>query len=152
MKIYNKIYAAVFVLLCLTTSLCGCQEADPEFVHINNLISQLVARGERAGTDFIGSIYEYDANGQLLPPDFKAADAEGGSGVIVFVIPASEKETIDLTKCYLRATLTYDEFIYPTMSGRHNILVTEENPNGKVFAVKSGVNTVRKYRVMGIYE
>ena len=147
-----KFNISIFASLLLILGLQGCADADPNFVHDDCFISQLIARGTRAGSDFIGTIYEYDKNGQLLQPGFAPEDAVGGSGVITFIISAEDADQIDLTACYLRATLTFDEYITPTMSGRHNILCTEENPDGKVFTVRSGENTVRKYRVMGIYE
>lgn len=155
MKLFKKLYTSALMLGVLaSTAFTGCQKADPEFTHEDNLISQMIAMGGRQGseTQFIGTIYEYDANGQILPADFTFDEAIGGSGVITFVIPYAQKDDIDLTSCYLRATLTYDEMVYPTLSGRHNILVTEENPEGLVFSVKSGTGKVRKYRVMGIYE
>lgn len=146
----------IFILasLLLVLGLQGCAKADPNFVHDDCFISQLIANGTRSGsiTDFIGTIYEYDKNGQLLEPGFTPEQAAGGSGVITFIISPEDADKIDLTACYLRATLTFDEYITPSMSGRHNILCTEENPEGKVFTVRSGENTVRKYRVMGVYE
>lgn len=144
----------LFILtsLLFVIGLQGCAEADDNYVHDDCFISQLIARGTRAGADFPGTIYEYDKNGQLLQPGFTPEEAAGGSGVITFVISPADAKNIDLTACYLRATLTFDEFITPSMSGRHNILVTKENPDGKVFTVRSGENSVRKYRVMGIYE
>ncbi|MBD5367591.1 MAG: hypothetical protein HDR82_11445 [Bacteroides sp.] len=142
------ILASLLVMLGLQ----GCAEADPNFKHDDCFISQLIARGSRAGTDFVGTIYEYDKNGNLLEPGFTPEEAAGGSGVITFVIGPSDAKVIDLTACYLRATLTYDEFVTPSMSGIHDILVTEEKPDGKVFTVVSGEKSVRKYRVMGVYE
>lgn len=132
----------------------GCAEADPEFVHTDNFISAMVLMNGRTNdaATLEGVIMEYDKDGVLLEKGFKPEDAEGGSGVIIFSVPADERKVFDLTKCYLRATVTFDEFIYPSLSGLQNILVTNENPEGKVIAVKSGINTVRKYRIMGIYE
>lgn len=151
MKMF-KYSISIIASLLILFGLQGCAEADPNYIHDDCFISQLIARGSRAGTDFIGKITEYDKNGNELPEGFTKEEAMGGSGVITFIIAAEDAEEIDLTNCYLRATVTYDEYITPTMSGTHNILVSEENPEGKVFVVRSGENSFRKYRVMGIYD
>lgn len=153
MKLLKSNIIALFITI-MAFGLTGCKEADPNFVHTNNLISAMVCESERvAGSPSInGIIYEYDKNGALLDPGFDPVLAEGGSGVIVFIVGPEDRKTFDLTKVYLRATLTFDEFITPTLSGLHNILVDDEHPEGMVIAVTSGVGTVRKYRIMGIYE
>lgn len=148
---YNII---AILLTVLTLGMNSCVEADPEFVHEDNFISAMVCMSGRtnASPTLNGTVYEYDKNGMILQEGFTAEDAAGGSGVIVFIVDRENHDKFDLTDVFLRATVTYDAFIYPTLSGKHNILVTEENPEGKVFAVKSGTGVVRKYRVMGIYE
>ena len=148
---YNII---AFLMLLVTMGFSSCEDADPEFIHTDNFISAMTCSSGRtnASPTINGVIQEYDKAGNLLPPDFTSEQAEGGSGVIIFYVAPDEREDFDLTRVYLRATLTWDESVYPTLSGLHNILVDDEHPDGKVFAVKSGVNTVRKYRIMGIYE
>lgn len=151
----------MFLMVAFATGFTGCEKADPEFVHSNNFISNMVLMPVRtAGGDQItGKIYEYDKDGNLLPyfdstkveniPD----EAWGGSGVIVFTIAPEDRNKIDLTSVFLRATLTWDEVITPSLTyKRHNILVDEEHPEGMVIAVTSGTGAVRKYRIMGIYE
>lgn len=145
---------AVLALL-LTFGLSGCMEADKEFVHTDNFISEMVCMAGRTNDSpsLTGTIYEYDKNGQLLDPDFTADQAEGGSGVITFIVPFEDRNKFDLTSVFLRATLTWDEVITPSLTyKRHNILVDDEHPDGMVISVTSGIGTVRKYRIMGIYE
>ncbi len=145
---------SLFVIL-MSLGLNGCTEADHEFVHTDNLISEMVCMSGRTNDapTLTGTIYEYDKNGELLEPGFTFADTEGGSGVITFVVPVADRKKFDLTSVYLRATLTWDEVITPSLTyKRHNILVDDEHPDGMVIAVKSGIGTVRKYRIMGIYE
>lgn len=140
------------------TSMNSCEKADPEFVHTDNFIAAMTCENYSdhenplyASID--GKIYEYDKNGNLLTGDFTKEEAEGGSGVITFVVPVEKAKYFDLTAVFLRATLTWDESITPSLTfKRHNILVGDDSPNGMVISVKSGVNTVRKYRIMGIYE
>lgn len=140
-------------LAIVTLGFCGCAEADPEFVHTDNFISAMVCMNGRTNdaSSITGTIFEYDKNGELLPDGFTPEEAEGGSGVITFVVSQEEREDFDLTKVYLRATLTWDEFITPSLSGLQNIDPTER-PEGIVIGVKSGVGKVRKYRIMGFYE
>ncbi len=140
------------------TSMNSCEKADPEFVHTDNFISAMTCENysdheNPLYSSLDGKIYEYDKDGNLLTGDFSKEEAEGGSGVITFIVPIEKSKYFDLTSVFLRATLTWDESITPSLTfKRHNILVDEEHPEGMVIAVKSGVNTVRKYRIMGIYE
>ena len=157
-----KSYILLFLAVAFATCFTGCEQADPEFVHSNNFISGMELNTERTsggGTRIMGQIYEYDKNGNLLPyfdsskveniPD----EAWGGSGVIAFIVPPEDRNKVDLTGVFLRATLVWDEVITPSLTyKRHNILVDDEHPDGMVIAVTSGTGTVRKYRIMGIYE
>lgn len=140
-------------LAFVTLGFCGCAEADPEFVHTDNFISAMVCMNGRTNdaSSITGTIYEYDKDGVILQNGFTPEEAEGGSGVITFTVSQEEREDFDLTRVYLRATLTWDEFITPSLSGIQNIDPTER-PEGIVVGVKSGVGKVRKYRIMGFYE
>ena len=106
---------------------------------------------EKHALTYICTIYEYNKDGVLLDKNFTAEEAEGGSGVITFVVNLEQRESFDLSRVYLRATLTWDETITPSLSGLQNI-DPDERPDGIVVGVKSGVNKVRKYRIMGFYE
>lgn len=148
-----KLNIIALALAIVTLGFTACSEADPEFVHTDNFISAMVCMNGRTNdaSSISGIIYEYDKNNQLLEAGFKPEDAEGGSGVIMFVVSQEEREDFDLTHVYLRATLTWDESITPTLSGIQNIDPVER-PEGIVVGVKSGVGKVRKYRIMGVYE
>jgi hypothetical protein len=124
-----------------------CAEADPEFVHDTNTISQMVCRATPVGADYPGAIYEYDKNGDLVTGEFTQKDVEDGYGLILFPISLSLQNDVDLTNIYLRATITYDEFITPSLSGTHDI-----TGDGITITVKSGIGTTRQYRVRGFYE
>lgn len=154
MKILKFNIVAFALLLISAMGFTSCEKADPEFVHTSNFITAMVCMNGRTADalSIDGVIYEYDKDGNLLEPGFTPEQAEGGSGVIVFEVGQHDREDFDLTKVYLRATVTWDEFIYPSLSGLQNILADEENPNGKIIAVKSGIGTVRKYRIVGYYE
>ena len=143
MKIINKI-------LILSTLLISwaCAETDKEFVHDSNTISQMICRAEHGKTEFRGSIHEFTKDGREVEESFTQEEVEGGYGLILFEIPKSLETEIDLKNIYLIATLTWDQFITPTLSGRHDISGAE----GIIITVKSGVGTTRQYRVRGYYE
>ncbi|MDR0507491.1 MAG: hypothetical protein LBH32_11865 [Dysgonamonadaceae bacterium] len=134
--------------ISLTVLLWRCAKADEEFVHDINTISQMICKASHGGSDFNGEILEYDKNRNLVSGEFTQADVEGGYGVILFVIPETLKADVDLTNIYLKATVTYDEIITPSLSGRHDITGKE----GMMITVKSGVGTTRQYRILGYYE
>ena len=79
--------------------------------------------------------------------EFTQEDIEGGYGLILFAIPKSLEEDVNLASVYLVATVTYDEFITPSLTGKHDI-----TGEGIIISVKSGVGTTRRYRVRGYYE
>ena len=144
----------VLFLSLVVLGLTGCKEADENFIHTDNLIHAMEIHDTRllSQKSIAGTIYEYDKLGNLISEGFTAEEAEGGSGVVVFVVGPTDRNDFDLTNIFITATLTYDEVITPTLVGRHNILVDDEHPDGMVVAVTSGIGTVRKYRIMGIYE
>lgn len=146
MKIFN-FFLKISSILVISFLSQGCSEAEEEFVHTTNTISQMVCKASHTSGEFLGTIYEYNADGQLMSGSFTNEEIEGGYGVILFAIPKSLEKDVDLTNVYLVATLTYDEFITPSLSGRHDI-----SGEGIIIQVKSGVGTTREYRVRGYYE
>lgn len=147
MKIIHKIEVWMLSVFMLTTLLQGCAEADSEFVHDTNTISQMICKAAHGSSEFRGVIYEYDKDEKMVTGDFTQADVEGGYGLILFGISKSLENDVDLTNVYLTATLTYDEFITPSLSGKHDI-----TGDGIIITVKSGIGTTRRYRVRGYYE
>jgi hypothetical protein len=133
--------------LFMAASLWNCAKADPEFVHDTNTISQMVCRTSPAGADYRGVIYEYDKEENLVTGAFTQQDVEGGYGLILFPISLSLKNDVDLSRVYLRATVTWDEIISPSLSGTHDI-----TGDGIMITVTSGVGTTRQYRIRGLYE
>lgn len=129
--------------------LLGCAKENEEyiFVHDNNLISQMVCKASHGSSEFRGEIHEFNKEGELMEGSFTKEDVEGGYGLILFAISKSLEDDVDLSNIYLRATVTYDEFITPSLSGRHDI-----TGEGFIIKVKSGIGTERHYRVRGYYE
>jgi hypothetical protein len=131
----------------MTVLLWSCAEADDEFVHDTNTISQMICKAKHGSSEFRGEIYEYNKEEKLVMGSFTQKDVEGGYGLILFAISKSLEKDVDLTNIYLTATVTYDEFITPSLSGKHDI-----TGEGIIITVKSGVGTTRQYRVRGYYE
>lgn len=148
-----KLYMWAVAAVSLMAGASSCSEADPEFVHTDNFISAMVCMNGRTNdaATIDGIIYEYDKDGNMLQPGFTAEEAAGGSGVVIFYVSQHDRNDFDLRRVYLRANLTWDEMITPSLSGLQNIH-PDDFPDGMVIGVKSGVNKVRKYRIMGLYE
>lgn len=146
MKIKNKIW-----ILILATSIimwnCADVNEDYVFVHDFNTISQLICKASHTAGEFRGEITEFDINGDIVEGNFTQEEIEGGYGLILFAIPKSLENDIDLTNVYLMATVSYDVFISPSLSGRHDI-----TGDGIIITAKSGVGTTRQYRIRGFYE
>jgi len=107
----------------------------------------MVCSASHGSSEFLGEIHEYDKNGNEVTGSFTQQDVEGGYGLILFHISQSLQNDVNLTNIYLIATLTWDEFVTPSLSGRHDI-----TGDGIIITVKSGVGTTRQYRVRGDYQ
>lgn len=134
----------------------ACSEADPIYVHSDNIITAAKCYAGRYSDSpsLNATIVEFDKDGKELPKGFTPEQAAGGSGVIEFIVPIDERKKFDLTNVFVQITgIPYDAVVYPSLTySRHNILVDDEHPDGLVIAVQSGTGSVRKYRIMGIYE
>lgn len=139
----------IIITVIITLAMSSCADVNEEFVfvHDTNTISQMICKASHSGSEFRGEITEFDKEGNIVVGDFTQDDIEGGYGLILFVIPKSLENYIDLTNVYLIATVTFDEFISPSLSGRHDI-----TGEGIIITVTSGIGTTRQYRVRGYYE
>ena len=148
--VINKIHKAYKIRLILVVAimfaLYGCPKADEEFVHESNTISSIICRGKVLGTEVEGIIHEFDKNGVEITGVFTQEEVEGGSGLIIFSVPAIWNDEIDLTSVMLMARLTWDQIITPSLMGRHDI-----TGEGIIISVKSGAGTIRQYRIRGEY-
>ena len=146
MKNINKI--GVFVLSITIVILSwSCDSADKEFVHTKNTINKIFCKALQDGSEFEGKIYEYNKDGELMTGTFTQEDIEGGYGLVLFAISKSLADDVDLTNLYITANVSYDQFITPSLSGKHDI-----SGDGMIISVKSGVGTERFYRLRGFYE
>lgn len=139
----------ICAVLMLSIVLSGCAKENEEyiFVHDSNLIRGMTCQQAHTGGQFRGEIYEFDKDGQLMEGDFTQEEIEGGYGLILFPISASLQDEIDLTSMYLKAEVSYDMIITPTLTGKKDI-----SGEGLIITVTSGEKTKRQYRVRGFFE
>lgn len=136
------------LLACIMAgAFSGCHDADPEFVHTDNLIKQLFMSTTLQGTQHAFTIDEYDADGNKVDGNVTAEMVEGGYGMAHIEFPLSQFDEIDLTKVYLSAHVSYDVIITPGLSGTHDI-----SGDGIVVYVKGGNGKFRAYRIYGDFE
>ena len=126
----------------------GCMEADPEFVHTDNTISDLYCVSATLSTQQVsGVIYEYDVDGDLMVDDYTFEDIQGGYGLIICTVPASQSDFIDITNCKLKANVGLDAFVTPALTGLHDI-----SGDGIIVTVEQrSAGTSRSYRIRGEY-
>ncbi|MDR1719559.1 MAG: hypothetical protein LBR67_05475 [Dysgonamonadaceae bacterium] len=144
-KLYKTGILLAFIAILLSTP--GCTKVDEDFIHDTNTIEQLILKPSHAGAEYRGEIHEFDKDGNEVFGTFEQQDVEGGYGLILFALSESLKNDVDLTNVFLRATVTYDEFITPSLSGKHDI-----TGDGIIVKVTSGTGTTRQYRIRGYYE
>lgn len=93
----------IFAILCAAITafaISGCQKADEEFLHADNTISSVL----------------------LLPAISSVSTTISGvinqeTGEILFAIPKNLRSSIDITSVKVRATVSYDVVITPSLSG-----------------------------------
>jgi hypothetical protein len=148
MKIVTKI-GILMLTVSMTISMWSCADVNEDyvFIHDTNTISQMICKSSHSAGEFRGEITEFNKDDEIVGGSFTQEDVEGGYGLILFAIPKSLENDVDLTSIYLIATVTYDEFITPSLSGKHDI-----TGEGIIITVTSGVGTKRQYRVRGFYE
>lgn len=145
-KIIKSTLVALFACV-MASAFSGCKEADPEFVHTDNLINQLFMSTTLQGTQRAFTIDEYDADGNLVPAPVTAEMVEGGYGIAHIEIPLAQFDEVDLTKVFLSAHVSYDVIITPGLQGVHDI-----SGEGIVIHVKGGNGKIRNYRIYGDFE
>lgn len=148
MKNFHKV---LFVFTIIIGSIlfqnCAKENEDYIFKHESNLISQMVLKASQTSGEYQGEIHEFDKDGNMMDGAFTQEDVEGGYGLILFPISKSLENDVNITHVYLRATITYDAMITPTLSGIQDI-----SGDGIIITVTSGEKTKRQYRVRGYYE
>lgn len=143
---------ATCAIIALVNVFTGCAEAGDEFAHPNNLISDMRVKSNTGADGIPGEIFEYNANGELVPPDQVSIETvQGGYGRIVFEL--DPEDNVNPERCYLSASLTLSEIIKPGLNGLTNITNRDAEgvAQGIEITVTSGIGTTRKYTVVGYY-
>lgn len=154
MKLLYKNLIFIFAIMAIVMGFASCQKADEDFKHDNNLISDMRLKMTTSAEGIKGVITEYNAAGDVVSGEaLTAKSVQGGYGKIEFILDRSLIGAYDLEKCYLSASLTYDEIITPPLT-RHNITNRDANgvAQGIEFTVTSGIGTTRRYIVIGYFE
>lgn len=104
----KKIFA-ILVIAAASMVTFSCQKPDSEFLHSDNTISSVL----------------------LLPAISTVSTTISGeinqeTGEILFAIPKNLRSSIDITKVKVRATVSYDVVITPSLSGIKDL--SEEYP------------------------
>lgn len=154
MKLIKSLLLSLSAVLLLG-SLSSCAEEGKEFEHDNNLIAQMYMTLRPGGAGLSATIEEYDAQGELVPKnEVTLKRVEGGYGIVRFVIDPELKGEYNPEKCYLNSSLTFDEVIVPGLAGIKNI--TNRNAEGVAQGIdvvcRSGIGTVRPYKIIGYFE
>ena len=155
MKILNKLIAPVLALMVSVLGVTACQDAQQDFQHDNNLLSDVRIKLTPGAEGMPGQIFEYDANGNLVPADQVTVKAvEGGYGRVVFELDPSYRGTYNPEACYLGASLTFDEVVSPGLGGIKNICNRDADgvAQGMDVIVTSGIGTQRRYNIVGYFK
>jgi|SRR5690606_2016029 len=147
MKVRKYLIPSIALLFVMVVSACEKENEEFIFAHENNLISQLIASVSHSGAEFRGEIHEFNRDGERMESSFTLEEVKDGYGLILVPISKSLEKDVDITNMYLRATVTYDAIISPSLSGRHDI-----SGEGLIITVTSGERTKRQYRIRGYYE
>jgi hypothetical protein len=146
-RIYKTGIWILFILISISQWNCAKENEEFIYTHDTNLITQMVCKASQSSGEFRAEIYEFNKDGVMVEEGFTQQDVEGGYGLILFPISKSMENDVDLKNMILRATVTYDVIITPTLSGRHDI-----SGEGMIITVESGEKTKRQYRVRGYFE
>lgn len=155
MKLIYRNTIALIAMVALALGFSAC-EADKEFDHPNNLISSMrISSANASDGGMAGVITEYNAKGEVVSgSDLTPASVKGGYGKIEFILSTDLYGIVDPERCYLTASLTFDEIVRPGLSGLKNITNRDAEgvAQGIEITVTSGTGDVRRYQIIGYYE
>ena len=154
MKLFRYI-TSLAIAACFCVAFGSCAEAGSEYEHDNTLLKTVTIKTTPGAEGIAGQVIEYNADGQIVPADRVTLEAvEGGYGVVLFELSPLLRGIYDPERCYLGASLTFDQIIRPGLGGIKNI--TNRNAEGVAqgidVTVTSGIGTVRRYTIIGYFQ
>lgn len=125
----NKYFSILSVVLLAIFVMASCAKADPEFTHTNSAILSIEIQPAGGGAGISGVIDET-------------------TGEIFFPVPKQSREKYDITNLMVRASLQYDAFIYPSLSGLKDL----SDPDKRFeITVTAGDKGSRTYTLWAFY-
>ncbi|MGM9788044.1 MAG: hypothetical protein ACI3ZF_03970 [Candidatus Cryptobacteroides sp.] len=118
-----------FVLLAF--ALTGCEEPmEGDFLHTDNTISAIyMTPGRGTSSLSVSGVIDNEA------------------GTVTFTVPKDKRKDIDLTEVKLRASVSLDAFITPSLMGWHDISSPKE-----ITVTASMTGESKKYTLSASYE
>ncbi|MBD5367443.1 MAG: hypothetical protein HDR82_10690 [Bacteroides sp.] len=154
MKLIYRNIIALMAFVAMAVGFTAC-DADPDFEHPNNLISDVRIKSNPTADGIAGVITEYNAAGEVVPADKVTLEAvKGGYGKVEFILSPALEGSLDPERCYLSASLTFDEIVTPGLAGIKNITNRDAQgvAQGIEITVTSGTGDTRRYQIIGYYE
>lgn len=124
-KYFSVLPAALLTILLVSS----CAKADEEFSHTNSALLSIQIQPAGGGAGIAGVIDET-------------------TGEIFFPIPKTQREKYDVTNLMVRASVEYDTFIYPSLSGLKDL---SDSENRFEITVTSGDMGMRTYTLWAFY-
>lgn len=122
----RKYFALLAVAALASLTVTSCAEAEDEFLHTDSTINSIEIQPAGGGAGIAGVIDET-------------------TGEIFFPIPKQLREKYDVTNLMVRASVEYDTFIYPSLTGLKDLSDPYE------IRVTAGDKGTRTYTLWAFY-
>lgn len=122
----RKYFAVLAAAALAAMAVTSCAEAEDEFHHTDSSINSIEIRAADGGSEIKGVIDET-------------------TGEIFFPIPKQLREKYDVTRLMVRASVEYDTFIYPPLTGLKDLSDPIE------ISVTAGDKGTRTYTLWAFY-
>ena len=122
----RKYIAALAAVAFASLTVTSCAKAEDEFLHTDSSIRSIEIQPAEGGAGIAGVIDET-------------------TGEIFFAIPKQSRDKYDVTSLMVRASVQYDTFIYPSLTGLKDLSDPME------ITVTSGDKGSRTYTLWAFY-
>lgn len=170
MKLVSKLFICAVALMPFMQS---CKSADPDFVHTRNTITSINISMSPKVQGVSGIIEEYckgddpelgsqpvnliktvkedgtvEYKELVYGVDYTQEQIEGGFGIVRFELTDAQWKLYDVSKVFITSSLDFDVICEEGFVGRHDLTYEPDSLKfGKIFTMRSGVGTKRKYRL-----